>query len=296
MRPSRVLHLMNLLMLFAYLTALVCYVMHPPETANSGDRSFGPQALYIVIYSLATTLGEPATCLPFFLVFLCFVFSRGPVPGETSYTLTLFAVLLNILQLHLPHPSSPLHLLSPREILPLSTFLLDGFTTISAPVVLFFTPLLAISSYLLSSALADVLFTTSLEPAPMEARAMFLSFSGFVLLLAISSLAFAILSPGQLTQGNFGPTERWDRYSLKVGLESRRTFVRTVARYASPSYFPLPFNLLSLVLVRTPQILILVLRKPEWIAKMNRLEMTLWSVLVLPFSCVLAGFWLWGCV
>ena len=285
---------MNLLMLFVYLVTLVSYVMRPPETANFGDRSFGPQGIYIIIYSLATTLEAPATCLPFFLVFLCFVVSRAPIPGEATYTLTILATLLNILQLHLPLPSSPIHLLPPRLILPLSAFLLDGFTAVSIPVILFFAPLLAVASYLLSSALADVLLTTSLKPAPMEARAMLLTFSGFVLLLTVSSLAFAILSSSQRAQGNSGPTDSWDRYSLRVGLKSRRIFVRTIAKYTSPSYFPLPFNLLSLVLVRIPRVLILLLRKSEWITRVDKLETALWSVLVLPLSCVLAGFWLWG--
>ncbi|KAF9654324.1 hypothetical protein BDM02DRAFT_3182136 [Thelephora ganbajun] len=292
----RILHLMNLLMLFMYLITLVHYVMYPLKTASSGDRSFGPQGAYVVIYSLATILDEPATCLPFFFVFLCFVVSWAPVPGETLYTLTLLAILLNIFQLHLPYPSSPIHLLPPRDILPLSTFLLDGFTTISLPVILFFAPLLIISSYLLSSALADVFPTINLKPAPMEARAMFLSFSGFALLLTISSLAFAILSSGQLAQGNSGPADRWDRYSLRVGLESRRIFIRTVAKYSSPSYFPVPFNLLSLVLVRIPQILVLLFRRSEWTTSFKKLETALWSVLVLPLSCILGGFWLWGYV
>jgi hypothetical protein len=128
----------------------------------------------------------------------------------------------------------------------------------------------------------------------MEARALFLSFSAFVLLLTISSLAFAILSSSQLAQGNPCPTDLWDRYSVKVGLEARRTFVRTVTKYSSPSYFPVPFNLLSLVLVRIPKNLLFLLRKSEWIASFQKLETALWSVLVLPLSCVLAGFWLWG--
>ena len=295
-RLSRILHLMNLLMLLVYLVTLVCYVIYPPEPASFDERSFGPQGVFIVVYSLAVILEEPATCLPFLLAFLCFVVSRAPSPGETSYSLTLLAILLAILQLHLPYPSSPIHLLPPQYILPLSNFLLDGFTTISAPVILFFTPLLIISSYLLSSALADVYPTFSLQPAPMEARAVFLTFSAFVLLLTISSLAFAISSSSQPAQGTTGPPDRWDCYTLRVGLESRKIFARTVAKYSSPSYFPAPLNLLSLVLVRIPKIIILLLRKPEWIAGIEKLETALWSVLVLPLSCILAGFWLWGYV
>lgn len=283
-------------MLFVYLVTLVRCVMYPSETANFRECSFQPQGVFVVIYSLAAMLGEPAASLPFLLVFLCFVISRAPSPGETSYSLTLFAILLIILQLHLPYPSSPVHLLPPRDILPLSTFLLDGFTTISVPVILFFAPLLAISSYLLSSALADIYPTLSLKPAPMEARTVFLSFSAFVLLLTISSLAFAILSSSQLAQGTAGPTDRWDRYTPRIGLESRKVFVRTVAKYSSPSYFPVPFNLASLVLARIPKIFISLLRKPEWIGAFVKLERALWSVLVLPLSCVLAGFWLWGYV
>lgn len=293
---SRILHLINLLMLFVYLATLVCYVMCPPRPGSIGGRSLGPQGVYILIYSLAAILEEPATCPPFLLVFLCFAISRAPAPGEVSYTLTLFAVLLNILQLHLPYPSSFIHFLPPRIILPLSTFLLDGFTTVSIPVVLFFTPLLVISSYLLSSALADVYPTFSLQPAPMEARTLFLSFCALVLLLTISSLAFAILSSSQLAQGTSGPTDRWDRYSLRIGLESRKILVRTVAKYSSPSYFPVPFSLLSLVLVRIPKILVFQLRKLEWIMIFEKLETALWSVLVLPLSCIFAGFWLWGYV
>jgi len=287
---------MNLLMLFVYLVTLAYCVMYPPETTSLGDRPFGFGGVYILIYSLAATLGEPATCLPFLLVFLCFAISRSPVPGETSYSLTLLAILLNILQLHLPYPSSPIHLLPPRDILPLSTFLLDGFTAISVPVILFFAPLLIISSYLLSSALVDTFLTINLKPAPMEARTMFLSFCAFVLLLTITSLAFAILSSSQLTQGGSGPTDSWDRYSSRVGLQSRRVFVRTVAKYSSPFYFPVPFNLLPLILVRIPQVFVLLFRKSEWATSFKKLEMALWSVFVLPLSCVLAGFWLWGYV
>ena len=136
---------MNLLTLFVYLVALVQYVMHPTEKASFGRRSLGPQGVCIIVYSLAASFGEPATCFPFYLVSLCFAISRGPIPGEVSYTLTLLAILLTTLQLHLPHPLSPIHLLPPQSILPLSTFLLDGFTTVSAPVILFFAPLLAIS-------------------------------------------------------------------------------------------------------------------------------------------------------
>jgi len=122
------------------------------------------------------------------------------------------------------------------------------------------------------------------------------SFSAFVLLLTISSLAFAILSSSQLAQGTTGPTDRWDRYTLRVGLESRKTFARTVAKYSLPSHFPVPFNILSLVLVRIPKILIFLLQKSEWIAGFEKLETALWSVLVLPLSLVLSGFWLWGYV
>ena len=287
---------MNLLMLLVYLAIMVGYVMRPSETASFGECSFGLRGVFIVVYSLAAMLGEPAACLPFLLAFLCFVVSRTPSPGETSYSLTLFATLLTILQLHLPYLPSPIHLLPPRDILPLSTFLLDGFTTISAPVILYFAPLLAISSYLLSSALADVYPTFSLKPSPMEARTIFLCFSIFVLLLTISSLAVVILSSGQLTQGAAGGTDRWDRYTLRIGLESRRIFVRTVAKYASPFYFPVPFNLIPLVLAQIPKNLILLLRKSEWIVGFEKLETALWSVLVLPFSCVLAGIWLWGYV
>lgn len=295
-RLSRILHLINILALFVYLVILVCYVMRPSETASFGERSFGPQGVFIVIYSLAAILEEPAACFPFLLTFLCFVVSWAPSPGETSYSLTLLAILLTILQLHIPYPSSPIHLLPPRDILPLSTFLLDGFITISVPVILFFAPLWVISSYLLSSALADIYPTLILKPAPMEARALFLSFSAFVMLLTISSLAFAILSSSQLAQGGAGPTDRWDRYTLRIGLESRKVFVRTVAKYSSPFYFPVPFNLVSLVLVRIPKILILLIRKSEWIGGFDKLETALWSVLVLPLSFVLAGFWLWGYV
>lgn len=295
MRLSRTLHLTNLLMLFVYLATLVCYAMHPPETASFGERSFGPQGVFIVIYSLAAILENPSASFPFLLAFLCFVASRAPSPGEISYSVTLLAILLTILQSYLPCPSSPIHLLPPRDILPLSTFLLDGFTTISLPVILFFGPLLVISSYLLSSALADTYPTLSLKPAPMEARAIFLSFSAFVLLLTISSAAFAILSSGQLAQGSVGPTDRWDRYTLRVGLKSRKIFARTVAKYSLP-YFPVPFNLFSLVLVRIPKALIFLLRKSEWIVGFEKLEMALWSVLVLPLSFILAGFWLWGYV
>lgn len=295
-RLPRILHLINLLVLFVYLITLVCCVMYPSETARFGERSFGPQGVFIVIYSLGATLEQPDACLPFLLAFLSFVVSWAPSPGEVSYTVTLVAILLTILQLHLPYPSSPIHLLPPRDILPLSTFLLDGFTTISVPVILFFAPLLAISSYLLSSALADIYPTLSLKPAPMEARAVFLSFSVFVLLLTMSSLAFAILSSSQLAQGTAGPVDRWDRYTLRVGLKSRKIFTRTVAKYSSPSYFPVPFNLISLVLVRIPKVLIWLLRKSEWIGGFEKLETALWSVLVLPLSCVLAGFWLWGYV
>jgi hypothetical protein len=90
-------------------------------------------------------------------------------------------------------------------------------------------------------------------------------------------------------------TNPWDRYSLQVGLESRRTFANAVWKYGNSHFFPTPLNLLPLVFVEVPTIIFThILGRKDKHPVLLKIETCLWATAVLPMSIVLAGFWLWG--
>ncbi|KAH8988818.1 RNI-like protein, partial [Lactarius akahatsu] len=217
--------------------------------------------VFLMIYSTASLLRPPMFLVaPFVLVAGAFFFSlpHNPLPGDTSYSVLLCALFLHVLLLHLPRTPSPNFLVSPEVTLPLATLLWHEFTRTLYPGVLFYLPATLLASFYLSVALEDSVphfptLSTLAGLAPMEARVTFTLLWGMLVSFMIVSSALLVLFSASLLPITFQPVCPWDRYSVVVGLRSRRIFATAVAAYSVPYYFPPPFNLLHILFVHVPR-------------------------------------------
>jgi hypothetical protein len=216
-----------------------------------------------MIYSTTSLLNSPTFLFaPFVLVAGAFLFSlpETPFPGDTSYSILLGALLLHVLLLHLPRIPSPNFLVSPQVALPLATLLWHQFTRTLYPCILFYLPATLLASFFLSIALKDsiphfpTVFTLA-QPAPMEIRIAFSALWCILVFLMIISSVLLVLFSASLLPTSSQTISPWDRYSVAVGLQSRRIFATAVAAYSVPYYFPPPFNVLQILFVHIPQLL-----------------------------------------
>jgi hypothetical protein len=241
-----------------------------------------------MIYSIASLLRPPKfPVAPFAFVAGAFLSTlpSAPFPGDASYSFLLAALLLHVLLLHIPRTPSPIFLFSPKVTLPLATILWHEFTRTIYPCLLFFLPATILAFFFLSIALADSIPYFLLELAPMETRlAFYVLWIIFLLFMMISAALLVIFNASFLATSS-QPVCSWDRYSVAVGLRSRRTFVAAVAAYSETYYFPPPFNLLQTLFVRLPHLL---LRLFGWGESpiTERIEGVLWYLTTGPVTFV----------
>jgi hypothetical protein len=253
-----------------------------------------------MVYSISSLL-NPSTFLfaPLVLVAGAFLLSlpETPYPGDTSYSLLLGALILHVLLLHLPRAPSPNFLVSPQVTLPLATLLWHQFTRTLYPCILFYLPAMSLASFFLSIALKDsiphfpIVFTLP-QAAPMETRVAFSALWCIIVFLMITSSVLFVLFSASLLSISSQTISPWDRYSVAVGLQSRRIFATAVATYSVPYYFPPPFNLLQILFVNIPQHLSRIF---GWkLSPVNeQIEGILWHLTTGLLAFVVAGCWLW---
>ena len=294
----RMMHAVDILLQLGYLALLSYYILRPPErpVVTTNRNSVGARELLLIIYSIASLLRPPKfPVAPFAFVAGAFLFtlSSSPFPGDASYSFLLCALLLHVLLLHLPQTPSPIFLFSPEATLPLATALWHEFTRTIYPCLLFFLPATILASFYLSIALADSfphflgVFTLS-EPAPMEIRIAFVVLWIILMLFMMISAALLVLFSASFLSTSSQVSQSvcsWDRYSVAVGLRSRRTFAAAVAAYSEPYYFPPPFNILQILFVRLPRLL---LRLFGWkdIPFTEQIEGVLWYLTTGPLTFV----------
>jgi hypothetical protein len=200
--------------------------------------------------------------------------------------------------LHLPRAPSPSFLVSPQVTLPLASLLWHQFTRTLYPCILFYLPATSLAFFFLSIALKDSIphfpidFTLT-QPAPMETRVAFSALWCILLFLVIISSVLLVLFSASLLSISSQTISPWDRYSVAVGLQSRRVFASAVATYSVPYYFPPPFNLLQILFVYIPQHLS---RLFGWKLSpvIEQIESVLWHLTVGLLAFVVAGCWLWA--
>lgn len=253
-----------------------------------------------MIYSAASLLRSPTFLVaPFVLVAGAFFFSlpHNPLPGDTSYSILLCALFLHVLLLHLPRTPSPNFLVSPEVTLPLATLLWHEFTRTLYPGVLFYLPATLLASFFLSVALEDSIphfltLSTFAGLAPMEARVTFTLLWGTLVFFMIVSSVLLVLFSASLLPISSQQVCPWDRYSVVVGLRSRRIFATAVTAYSVPYYFPPPFNLLQILFVHIPRRLLRLFGRKENLV-VERVEGTLWHLTTGLLAFAVAGCWLW---
>lgn len=298
---SRVVHAVDILVQLVYLALLSDYALHPPERpiVTTSLNLIGVREAFLMIYATASLLKPPTFLVaPFAFVAGAFLFTlpSAPFPGDTSYSILLAALLLHVLLLHLPRTPSLNFLLSPEVTLPLATLLWREFLQTIYPCILFFLPATILSSFFLSTALEDSIprFLTSrtlVEPAPMEIRAAFSVLWIILILLMIFSAVLLVLFSGSSISSE--QLYSWDRYSVAVGLQSRRVFATAVATYSVPYYFPPPFNLLQLLFVHIPHLFVQFF---GWKVSpvTEQIERVWWYLTTGPLTFVVAACWLWN--
>ena len=281
------MHTVDILLQLGYLALLSYYILRPPDKGPVGGG--GAREVLLTIYSIASLLRPPKLpVVPFAFVAGTFVFtlSSAPFPGDTPYSFLLGALLLHVLLLHLPQTPSPIFLFSPEFTVPLATVLWHQFTRTIYPCVLFFLPATILASFFLSIALEDSVphFLSVFTPPPMEIRIAF-SVLWIILMLFITvSAALLVLFNGSFHSTSSQPVCSWDRYSVAVGLRSRRIFAAAVATYSEPYYFPPPFNLLQIIFVHLPRLLLRLFGKEGLVTK--RIEGVLWCLTTGPLTFV----------
>ncbi|TFY68363.1 hypothetical protein EVJ58_g1067 [Rhodofomes roseus] len=298
----RVMHLVDLVILLAYMAIFAHFLILPPtHPVDPTMLSTSPDVreFVLMLYSFAKLSVRPAfTIIPYILVLGAFTsyLPQVPCPDDVAYGVLLFAFSWMIIDLHLPMSTSPLHLFPAEIILPRSVLILHGISRVFIPTVTFFLPALLLSLFLLSTSLAD-LFPDSLgtpfAPAPIESRVAFLSLFAVLFLLMVCSLVMLVLVyPSLASRPSSNP---WDRCSKSIGLEARRFFIRTVVRYSAPYSFPAPLNLLQLIVYLPVATLTFTGGVSTAIANGPGLfERILWRMTVAPLGAVLGAFWLWG--
>lgn len=244
----------------------------------SGSKLFQP-------WSMQTT--------PYLLTLLAFMsrIPAAPSAEDFAYSILLLVFAWNILELHLPHPPSPVYLLPPPQIIPLATIVWHGLSHIFLPVLVFFLPALLVSMFLLSTSLSDIIPMIPLSelhrPTPMEVRVAFLSLIAVLFLLMLCTLAMLVLVYPFLSSSD-ASTNYWDRYSRSVGLEARRLYVHAVVKYAAPYAFPAPFNLIQSI-TRVVQLLVGAISRKDVTVLFQRTEVILWRIFIAPITCILEG-------
>ncbi len=295
------MHLFDLLLHSAYLVGLMHYVVLPPVSSIDVQPSLAPQfrEFSIMVYASSQLLRtwRPSQ-LPYALVVLAFLscLPTVPLPQDLAYIVLLTALCLNVLQLHLPILPSPIYLLPPERVLPLSVLIFHGTLKIFLPVLLFFLPAVLLTLFLLSISLSDVLLQissmTTLDPSPLEARAAFLLLLAILFIFLLSSLILLILVYPTLSSAP--PRNTWDRCSRTIGLDARKCFARTVIAYSEPHLFPAPFVVFRLFAL-VPSLLLGRFSSWEvWRPWLVGLETLLWRVFVMPGALIVAGAWCWG--
>lgn len=299
--PPRFMHLLDFAFELVYLAVLANFLLEPPSRPiiTYGPSPLGARSIFLLIYSASSLLRSwSLSVLPAGIVFLSLLFClpAAPYPGDNAFDALLFALSLEVLSLHLPHPPSPALLFNVERSLPLSTLFHSSVRRVFIPALVFFLPTLLIAAYLLSSSLAGTFLQVQefVSPvAPMETRAAFLALGVIVLLLFTSFIVLLTLLFPSLASSVPASHAPWDRYSEPVGLEARRMFVHSVAIYGRPYFFPPLLNLVPFALVRVPKMFLYVVGKRQ-VAFLDQVEAILWWTVVSPLCFIVASLRLWG--
>lgn len=294
----RGLHFIDFTIQLGYLALLIHYILRPPDRPilALNDHQVDSRAIVLILYSFASICrASSAYIVPSLLAFVSFIYCLPAFPyaGESPYILLLAALVLHTISLHLPIAPGLNFIYAPRQSLPLATLLWAEFTTTFSTILLFYFPAFVLASYLLSVALADSIpqgpnpDVFRLLAAPMETRQAFVALWVVIVLLILISTGQLIMFKSS-SNSSEQSSDPWDRYSRTIGLRARRRFVRVLTDYSTPYFFPVPLNLLQVLLIRLPAGIL------HWTAgvklrMVQHVEAVLWRCTVGPIAMLVEG-------
>ncbi|KAJ8468484.1 hypothetical protein ONZ51_g9614 [Trametes cubensis] len=309
----RVMHLVDLFAHLVYLGVLYNFVSWPPYLEPI--EMFDTRRTILIVFSLAKLLHPwTYTTIPPLMVFSSFVLNiayYGVVYNTLTFTMLLFALYLEVLLIHFPATPSPLLLLRPDFILPLSVVVRRSMKSLLVPIA-YFLPGLVVSDLMLGRATSPSfhfnlnfssklpVLSTILGPGPIDAAtlmvyaALFLTlFLFFVCTVVYSAIVHPFLAANTNKERGAGSPGLWDRYTDSVGMEARREYFRAVRRYGTECYFPTPFNLVHVLVIQIPRLVLVALRRKRAVDIIGFIEKGLWRVMVGPVAFLVSGLWLW---
>ncbi|KAI0336597.1 hypothetical protein GY45DRAFT_1290324 [Cubamyces sp. BRFM 1775] len=303
----RVMHIADLSAHLVYLGALYHFVSWPPYLEPI--QLFDTRRTILIVFSLAKLLRPwTYTTLPPLLVFASFVLNfayYGVVYNTLTFAMLLFALYLEILLIHFPATPSPLLLLRPAVVHPLSILVRRSMARLLVPTA-YFLPGLIASNLMLERAAAPSFhlpsllgLNHSLGPSPIDTATLMVYFTLFLtlfLFLVCAVVYSTIVHPFLATnkEPGVGASDRfWDRYTDSVGLEARKEYFRAVRRYGTGCYFPTPLNLVQVLIIRIPRLVLVALRRGWAVEIIESIEKVLWRVVVGPVAFLVSGLWLW---
>ncbi|KAH9887319.1 hypothetical protein C8Q73DRAFT_260655 [Cubamyces lactineus] len=306
----RVMHIVDLFAHVVYLGALYHFVSWPPYLEPI--QVFDTRRTFLVVFSLAKLLRPwTYTALPPLLVFTSFLLNAayyGVVYNTLTFSMLLFALYLEILLVHFPATPSPLLLLRPDFILPLSILVRRSMSRLLVPTAYFLPGFIASNLMLERAALPSpfnlfsiLSLNLSLGPGPIDTATLMVYFTLFFTLFLLlvctvvySTIVHPFLATHRLSEPGAGASsERWDRYTDSVGLEARGEYFRAVRQYGTAPYFPTPLNVVQVFVVRIPRSMLVALRRGRAVEAILFIEKGLWRAVVGPISFVVSGLWLW---
>ncbi|CDO72309.1 hypothetical protein BN946_scf184977.g6 [Trametes cinnabarina] len=298
--PSRVLHFADCLIHAIYVLVLWHYLMWPQSPYEHTMSVLDTRRTIIMTYTLSR-LVRPWSwdIIPPLLALFAFVITLpyAPVWHEFSYSVLLLAYYWQVLLLYLLATPTPLLLLRPDWILPLSVLAKRSAASVLSASVFFLLALLAYLFMFEIPLVVSSLFSAAvLAPMSAESVAAYSIPLAWILLgFVTGAMAWCMLmQPFLAALENPTPASEWDRYTVAVGIEARRAFAQAVATYGSPYYFPAQASLVQAALVRIPRLFLETLGKERTGARaLATVERVLWRVVVGPVVFVLSGFWLW---
>ncbi|OCB87115.1 hypothetical protein A7U60_g5850 [Sanghuangporus baumii] len=294
----RVLHLIDLTTNLAYLLIFAHYLMRPMPLYPTDPPRLDYHFYCIAIYSACRILRDswPSAMHGTFILTLVTLLSALPYmprPRENSFNVLLFCFFMHIVQLLLPFSPS-ISLLAPRSVtFTVALMLQNLFAVVFIPALIFFVPIIFALLLILVASLNEIFMrVTGLATFDLFLFSVWCSGLLFTCLTAYMTLSTSSLPPAKFHHPDVPAS--WNSYGPDVGISLRRRFCRLITAHPRRYFFPVPLNLIPVVLVYLPRGILLLFRDKYLTARLKTtVEPAVWRIFVMPFTFIFGIVWLW---
>ncbi|KAL5519511.1 hypothetical protein ACEPAH_1194 [Sanghuangporus vaninii] len=294
----RVLHLIDLTTNLAYLLILAHYLMRPMPLYPADPPRRDYHFYCVAIYSACRILRDrwPSAMHGTFILTLVTLLSALPyMPRrqDNSFNVLLFCFFMHIVQLLLPFSPS-ISLLTPRSVtFTVALMLQNLFAVVFIPALTFFVPIIFALLLILVASLNEIFMrVTGLATFDLFLFSVWCSGLLFTCLTAYMTLSTSSFPPAEFHHPDVPAS--WNSYGPDVGISLRCRFCRLITAYSRRYFFPVPLNLIPVVLVYLPRGILLIFRDKYLTARLKTtVEPAVWRIFVMPLTFIFGFVWLW---